>query len=34
MKSIVSYPTRGECGNNNYRENATEKLLIDLHKAY
>ena len=34
MKSIVSYPTRGEYGNNKYRGNATGKLLIDLHKVY
>lgn len=34
MRSIVSYPTRGEYGNNKYRGNATGKLLIDLHKVY
>lgn len=34
MKSIVSYPTRGEYGSNKYRGNATGKLLIDLHKVY
>ena len=34
MKSIVSYPNRGEYGNNKYRGNATGKLLIDLHKVY
>lgn len=34
MKSIVSYPNRGECGNNKYRGNATGKLLIDLHSVY
>ena len=34
MKSIVSYPNRGEYGNNKYRGNATGKLLIDLHSVY
>ena len=34
MNSIVSYPTRGEYGDNKYRGNATGKLLIDLHKIY
>lgn len=34
MNSIVSYPNRGEYGNNKYRGNATGKLLIDLHKVY
>lgn len=34
MNSIVSYPERGEWGNNKYRGNATGKLLIDLHKVY
>lgn len=34
MESIVSYPERGEWGNNKYRGNATGKLLLDLHKVY
>lgn len=34
MKSIVSYPERGQFGNAKYRGNATGKLLIDLHKVY
>lgn len=34
MRSIVSYPNRGEYGNNKYRGNATGKLLIDLHSVY
>lgn len=34
MNSIVSYPERGQFGNNKYRGNATGKLLIDLHKVY
>lgn len=34
MKSIVSYPERGQWGNNKYRGNATGKLIIDLHKIY
>ena len=34
MKSIVSYPERGEWGNNKYRGNATGKLLLDLHEVY
>lgn len=34
MKSIVSYPERGNYGSNKYRGNATGKLLIDLHKVY
>ena len=34
MKSIVSYPNRGEYGNNKYRGNVTGKLLIDLHSVY
>ena len=34
MKSIVSYPERGNYGSNKYRGNATGKLLLDLHKVY
>lgn len=34
MKSIVSYPDRGQYGNSRYRGNATGKLLLDLHKVY
>ncbi len=31
MKSIVSYPNRGEYGNNKYRGNATGKALLKFH---
>ena len=34
MKSIVTYPERGNYGNSRYRGNATGKLLLDLHKVY
>lgn len=34
MKSIVSYPERGQYGSSKYRGNATGKLLLDLHKVY
>lgn len=34
MKTIVSYPERGNFGSSRYRGNATGKLLIDLHKVY
>lgn len=34
MKSIVSYPERGNYGDNRYRGNATGKLILDLHKVF
>lgn len=34
MNSIVSYKERGKWGNNNYRGNATGKLIIDLYKIF
>ena len=34
MNSIVSYENRGKWGNNQYRGNASGKLLIDLHEVY
>ncbi len=34
MRSIVTYPERGNYGNSRYRGNATGKLLLDLHKVY
>ena len=34
MKSIVSYPERGQWGDNKYRGNATGKLIMDLHEVY
>lgn len=34
MKSIVSYPERGNWGESKYRGNATGKLLLDLHKVF
>lgn len=34
MRTIVSYPERGNFGNSSYRGNATGKLLLDLHKVY
>ena len=34
MRSIVTYPERGNYGDSRYRGNATGKLLLDLHKVY
>lgn len=34
MNSIVSYKERGKWGDNQYRGNASGKLLIDLHNVY
>lgn len=34
MKSVVSYPERGQYGNSKYRGNATGKLIIDLQQVY
>ena len=34
MKSIVSYPERGEGGNNRYRGNCSPKLVEDLIRHY
>lgn len=34
MKSIVSYPNRGEEGNNKYRGNCSPKLIQDLHDFF
>ena len=34
MKSIVSYPERGEGGRNTYRGNCSPKLILDLHDQF
>lgn len=34
MKSIVSYPERGEGGRNTYRGNCSPKLILDLHEQF
>ena len=34
MKSIVSYPNRGQGGNNNYRGNCSPKLIEDIIEQY
>lgn len=34
MKSVVSYPERGEYGNNRYRGNCSGRLIEDLIKQY
>lgn len=34
MKSIVSYPDRGEGGRNSYRGNCAPKLIFDLHDQF
>lgn len=33
-KSVVSYPERGEYGNNRYRGNCSGRLIEDLIKQY
>ena len=34
MKSVISYPERGEGGSNKYRGNCSPKLLEDLFSFY
>ena len=34
LTSIVSYPERGEGGNNKYRGNCSPKLIEDLHSGF
>ena len=34
MKSVVSYPDRGEGGNNQYRGNCSPKLIEDIIAQY